>query len=551
MRRALTAGTGEKTLSVRLRVVLALTLLLILPLLAPAAAQQNAFVERVLEVNPYGLVYISDTVPRTGEVTAISFPSNLVKYLVNYRSPEDPNPTLEVEEKTFSIKVRSSSGDVIHLVTIFRDVVSRTPEGAFTFSLPLNPITSEKAGKFSLRVILPSDAEVDDYSPNFLKVEGEKTNVLEGISEGIDTSSETPEDLTISFRSRTLRLLDILRAELEVKYPERVADFAFKFRNGGGRDLDYLKIFIPPGSELIETRDLLGEIGNTYKAEKGELSITLRRSVRQGESETVEAVFKIPEGSGLLEGSNGALRIGLLLPMNMTIRVYEVRVIMSSVDFISSTPEPEELQRLYPERIQLSYTFDHIDPFNAGELEVKLNYKPIPSRFALMPYLWGAVLAAVVFGSVASVYVRKRAGAAVKETEKPLFDLVSEADAISAACQRVADLISTRRILDKGYIRPRILELRSSIRRHAGRIASLAGEVAKLKPDLSERVKELADSAHSIESDVESLWIATHNYLTGSMGRSAFRRLAEQHYKRIGAAHRRLSEALEYLRGRL
>lgn len=487
--------------------------------------------------------------PRTGDVTAIGFPSNLVRYLVNFRSPEDPNPTLEVGEKLFWIKIHSTSGSTVHLTTIFRDIIQTTQEGAFTFQLSLNPVTTEKVDELSVRVILPSDAIISDSSPTFLKA-GEQGNTLSGVSKDIDTSSETPEGLTVTFNSRDLRLLDISYAEMTVEYPTRVIDFLMKLRSGGGRPLSSVRLMIPPGSEVIETKDELGKIGNSYDKDSGGLTVNFRRSLNQGEYETIQARFKIPEDSTLIEESDGVLRIYLLLPMNLTVRVYDLTVNLRAAELLSSTPEPENLQKIYPESLQLSYTFDHIDPFNAEETYVQLDYKPLPSRFSILPYLWGGVLAAIALGAVVSIYARRRAGV-VSEEEKPLLELVDEADELSAACQRIADLISTRKILDKGYVRPRILELRSSVRRYTGRIASLAGELRKSKPELGEHLESLAEAAKRIESDVESLWLATHSYLTGSMGRSSFRKIAEEHYKRIREAHKKLSNELEYLRGKL
>ncbi len=487
--------------------------------------------------------------PRTGDVTAIGFPSNLVRYLVNYRSPEDPNPTLEVGEKLFWIKVHSTSGSVVHLTTIFRDIIRTTQEGAFTFELSLNPVTSEKVDELSVKVILPSGSVISDSSPAFLKT-GELKDKLSGASRDIDTSSETPKSLTVTFNSRNLRLLDISYAKMTIEYPTRIVDFVMKLRSSGGRALSSVKLTLPSGSGLIETKDALGEVGNDYDRDKGALTINLRRSLNRGEYETVEARFRIPESSKLIQESDGALRVYLLLPMNLTVRVYDLTVNLRAAELLSSTPEPESLQKIYPECLQLSYTFDHIDPFNAEKTYVQLDYKPLPSRFSILPYLWGGVLAAIALGAVGSIYARRRAGI-VSEEEKPLLELVSEADELSAACQRIADLISTRKILDKGYIRPRILELRSSVRRYAGRIASLAGELKKSKPELREHLESLAEASRRIESDVESLWLATHSYLTGSIGRSSFRKISGEHYKRIGESHKRLSNELEYLRGKL
>ena len=97
--------------------IIALIMILVISAITPLTQAQPISVKRIVEVDQYGLVYVYDEVPRTGDLTKISFPRKMLANLVNYRSPEDPNPELKEDRDVFSIIVHSKSGDFVHLVT--------------------------------------------------------------------------------------------------------------------------------------------------------------------------------------------------------------------------------------------------------------------------------------------------------------------------------------------------------------------------------------------------------------------------------------------------
>ncbi len=526
------------------RLILPITItILILVSLLPPVSPQTQQVSRVIELNEYGLLYVSDTVPRRGDITEISFPRELVKYMVNYRSEEDPEPELTVSGDLFTIKVRSGSGDVVHLTTIFRDIVERNPDGSFTLSFPVSPILQEGSGTLKLRVILPSDTTVVESSPEFLKeVEGEK-GILEAERKEVDFTDRSPQSLAVNFRSGDLKLLDITEATLRADLTEGTFSLKLRIRNLGGSALNTLVMNLPEASRIVEVRDPLGKIRGSFNLEKKTLTVNLREGIDEGEAGSVEVVFR-PETP--LEKGGGTLSIGLILPLNLTVRVYNVEAVLSSVEIVSTEPEADKLERIYPETLVLGFTFTHIDPFNYRGIQARIDYRESVGRFSILPYLWAAAII-VAIGSVVSVYVRRGRPEAVG----PGGELLREADTLSADYLSAADLITSQKILDKGFIRPRILELRSDMKRRVGKLVALIGEVRKTMPGMEDRLRELADSAKRLEEEIDSLWIATHSYLTGRMGRSAFRRIAEDHLRRMRETHRRFTEALEDIRSRL
>ena len=97
----------------RRETVLTAILVILLASAAYPVSAQQAY-KRTIEISQYGLVYVHDEVPSTGDTTILKFPRSLVKNLVNYVSPEDPKPELKVENETFSIIVHSKPGEKSH-----------------------------------------------------------------------------------------------------------------------------------------------------------------------------------------------------------------------------------------------------------------------------------------------------------------------------------------------------------------------------------------------------------------------------------------------------
>ena len=81
--------------------IIALTMILMISAIMPFTQAQPITAKRTIEVNQYGLVYVYDEVPRTGDLTRISFPKEILANLVDYRSPEDPNPELKTDGDVF------------------------------------------------------------------------------------------------------------------------------------------------------------------------------------------------------------------------------------------------------------------------------------------------------------------------------------------------------------------------------------------------------------------------------------------------------------------
>lgn len=529
----------------RVNVVLSACLMILLILLcaAPLSAE-TLTARRLIEVDEYGFVYVVDDVPAADGSAEIGFPRELLTQLVDYSSPNG-EPELVVLGDIFILRVKAGPDGRAKLTTLFGDLITRSGEDAFRLQFPLNPIMlGSQVTNLGLKVILPEGCEPQEF-PDFLEA-GEDGRSLSGL---MQVNASSPQTFTVDFLTGDMRLLKAYVMELSVNPASREAEFTVKLRMNDGEPMNGLALNLPPGSKLIEVKDPLRRLSNSYDEETGRLHVTFHQELTAGTSKSLTVKFRPPEGS-VYQMKDGLLTVKPLLPINFSAHTYILSIELEATKYLSSEPEPSELVRTYPEKLRLTYYLGIVSPLSVDAREVRLRLEMRQSRFSALPPLWGVAVAVFALGLFVSA-VKLRIRRTVTEEEKRLRDFVESADAVFAACQRIADLISTQRILDKGYVRPRLLELRSSIRKHAGRAAHLASQLRREFPKLSEPIDAASKAAQKIERETETLWTQTHRYLTGSTSKSTFSKQAEEHYKKIKESHRDLSEALEKLRQKL
>ena len=526
--------------------IIALTMILMISAIMPFTQAQPITAKRTIEVNQYGLVYVYDEVPRTGDLTRISFPKEILANLVDYRSPEDPNPELKTDGDVFSITVHSRGGDFVHLVTIFRDVIRWDGMNAlFMLRINLNPILDEKIDEFSITVKLPSDAKPSQTKPSYITEE--KEGILGGKTSKIDLTNRHPQILSIDFTSDRLNLLDITDVDAEYRLPDEFIKLSFRFRNIGGKGLLKVSFKLPANCSDVGAEDNLGRLLSSYDPKTRSLDVTLRQQVGVGEYGSVNIYFKLPADNPYIETSDNRFRISPILPINMTVRRYHVKLLLKSMEFMSSNPEPVELIRVYPETIKLTYIFDHIDPFNVENSTIILNYKPLFSVFGLMPYIWIGAIVAVALAAITCIYLRKPK-TVLSKVDLSMRRLVEEADSLTASYQDLTSLITSGRIMEKGYVRPRILDFRASIKRHGDKISAIASDLMKTSPELRDLMINLRNSVRKLEQSVEELWVMIHRYLSGRISKSAFEKRVNRHYKILKKVYGEFAEAVEELR---
>ena len=503
--------------------------------------------KRIIEVNALGLVYIYDEVPSTGDKTVIQFPKNLVKNLVNYASTDDPEPELEVGNSTFSIIIDSKPGQTVHLVTVFRGIVSWNPsQRNFELKVPLNPIISIKEKiPFSIEVRVPGNAS--SVSPAYLKQVS--TGILSGSIDEMDLSKKDVEEVSVTFTSQTLRIIDITSTKLVAEPFEKKMELDLKIQHLGGGDASQITLRLPINSYNIEARDHLGKISSSYDAKTSQVRITFRQALKFGESTYLSIRFKIPENSSIISFEDGAVTINPFLPLNTTSWSYEVQIILRKVEPESWTPEPDEFYRQYPDKSIIVYRFSHIDPINIGEKAINIKVKTLFAVSTTLPYL--AIIAIIgIVGSITAVYV-KEIKIAPRREKGPVQRLLDEGEFLTPVYQGLTELITSGRIFERGYSRKNLLEIRSNARRHAEKLVRSAKELLKTQPEISKELTDLENAVREFQKAVERAWDITYPYLSGSLSKKKLSERLDKYHDELKRSYNRVIDRLEAVRKRL
>ncbi len=524
-----------------------MVLIALLAAAVPPAISAQQIPKRTIELSPYGLVYVYDEVPSIGEKTVLEFPKNLVKNLVNYVSPNDPEPEMKVGNETFSIIVHSKPGETIRLTTVFRDVVLWSPyDQVFQLRMPIYPLVSGAGEKvFSLTVKLPSDSSISNVSPENLNQT--KGGTLSATFEKTDLSGRDFKYFTVVFSSRFLKIIDITSAKMIIDPFSREADLALSLRSLGGKEVNKITFNLPAGSEILKTSDSVGEVSNGYDPERGELTVNLRQPIGAGQRVYVEVSFKFPEGASVMEIEDGRLTVSPILPMNATAWTYDIELILRSVSPVSWSPEPYEVRREYPETSIMTYKFTHLDPLNVKDAAVTVKFERTFSAFSILPY--ALVIAIFAIGSVAALYIKKPERKAAEE--KPTRDLTDEAQGLISAYQTVVDLIRSGKIFEKGRARSTILEARAEARRSAERLRRAGRDVRKTSPEMSSELERLERSAGKLERALERAWDLAYPYFSGSLSKKRFRARLDEYYEELKKAYGEFADSLEEFRKKI
>jgi len=523
-----------------------LSILLITVLVASGLSLASAtpYSKRIIEVNPLGLVYVHDEVPSTGDKTVIQFPKKFVKNLVNYASPNDPEPELEVGNDTFSIIIDSNPGETVRLVTVFRGVISwNSLRKSFELRMPLNPIVQIKEKMpFSIEVRVPGNAT--SVSPGYLKQVS--TGVLSGNIEEMDLSKKEVEEVSVTFASQSLRIIDITSAKLIVEPFGRKMELDLRIHHLGGESASEITLKLPENSYEIEARDHLGKISSSYDAKTGRIRITFRQALEFDQSAYLSIKFRAPENSSIIDFKDGEVTINPFLPLNTTSWTYEVEAVLRGVEPESWTPEPDEFYKEYPDKTVIVYRFSHVDPINVHNNVVKVKYRTSFAASAVLPYL-AVIAVAGIAGSITAIYVRELKIAPRRE-KGPLQKLLDEGELLTPIYQGLSELISSGKIFERGYSRKSLLELRSDARRHAEKLMKTSRELRKISPEISKELMNLENAAREFQRTVERAWDITYPYLSGGLSKKKLGERLDRYYDELKKSYSKLVDCLEAIR---
>ncbi|MCS7126316.1 MAG: hypothetical protein NZ929_05340 [Aigarchaeota archaeon] len=498
--------------------------------------------ERIIEIDRYGFVYVVDSLPVGEGVAEIGFPREYLQNLVDYYSP-NAKVEMRLESEIFWLRVSSDHPSKnIKLITVFGDLLKRSGTETFMLDFSLNPLTREDLKKINLRIVLPNGSIIDKISPETIKIREDGISALGELS--IDTSKVN--NLKVEFKVGEISLIKPLTIYLHLDLSSNQAEYTIKLNLRDGKTLGGFDFILPNGSKLIETKDLLRKLSNSYDESLGRLHISFGGDLNVGESQTVIIKFNPPENT-LYKIGEDRITIYPRLPFNLSTPDFRVSIILPSMEYTSSDPEPIEIKRVYPEKTLLTFTLGIVSPLTEDLKNFEIMVKRIPSVFSFIQYMLGASIIILIIG-ILTYSLRPAVKPLLKDYGEKARKLIEEVEGLIGSCRVIGDLIDSRKIFDKGYVRPRLLEVRSDVSKRISRITSISLDLKKANPEIVDIVDSLVQTSKIIERSVEDLWAQTHKYLTGSIGRKIFTTQVEDNYKTILKNSEKAVRELEALR---
>lgn len=483
--------------------------------------------ERLIEVDRYGFLYVIDNIPLDGGYAEVGFPKQLLSNLVDYYAL-DGSIELKVEEQIFWLKVspRQSSSSV-KLTTTFGDLVKRSGAENFRIEFPANPVTRKNLENVNVRIILPEGSNISKISPSTIEVKENNIEAQGMLS--IDTTQV--HNLQLEFAVGEISLLKPIYTYLTLDLSTKQAEYNVKLTLRDGKTIDSFHFNLPNGSRVLETRDHLKKLSNSYDEQTGKLRVSLDRKLNVGESQTIIIRFEPPENF-FYKIEEGSILISPYLPFNLSTPDYRVSVILPSMEYVSSSLDPIEVKKIYPEKTLLTFSLGVASPPTIDLRKLNVIVKHAPSMFSLIPYMLGVSIIVMIF-SVLAYSLKPVFKPSLKEYEERARKLIDEVEGLASSCRVIGELVTSKKILDKGYVRPRILGVRNDVARHVSRIASYSVDLKKAYPEAVDRIDSLMVTSRMIQESIEHLWTQIHRYLTGAIAKTLFTRQVEEDYKSI------------------
>jgi len=498
--------------------------------------------ERLIEVDRHGFLYVIDNIPLNDGYVEVGFPRQLLSSLVDYYTL-DGSIELKIEGQVFWLKVSpKQSSSSVKLITIFGDLVKRSGTETFKVEFPANPVTRENLENINLRIILPEGSNISKILPSTFEI-GENNLEAQGTL-SIDTTQV--HNLQLEFAVGEISLLKPIYTYLTLDLSTKQAEYNVKLTLRDGNTIDSFYFNLPNGSRVLETRDYLKKLSNSYDEQTGKLRVSFDRTLKAGESQTIIIKFEPPENFFYKVGEE-SLSVSPYLPFNLSTPDYRVSIILPSMEYVSSSLDPIEVKKIYPEKTLLTFSLGTASPLTMDFKKLDVIVRPVPSMFSFIPYMLGLSIIVLIIG-VLTHSLKPAFKPSLKEYEEKARKLIDEVEGLVSSCRVIAELVTSKKILDKGYVRPRILEVRNDVARHVSRIASFSVDLKKTYPDTVDKIDSLIVTSRMIQESIEHLWTQTHRYLTGSIAKTLFTKQVEEDYRNITKYLDRLVKEGESLR---
>ena len=498
--------------------------------------------ERLIEIDRYGFTYVVDrvSIPDSRDYVEIGFPKNLIQNLVDFYSPSG-KLELIIEDQFFWIKVSGKGGEII-LKTIFGDMLQLADVDNFKLTFPLNPVTREDLGGVKVTLTVPSGSSIVRFSSRDLEIGEEKMNISGTVS--LDTTKT--QNLEVVFSKGSMSLLRIPLTQVKLDLESGEVEYVVKMNLREGSTLDSFTFNLPEGSKFIEARDQLRKLQANFNGENNELRVSFDRVLQISEIQTISVRFK-PPAETFYKLENSKLTIKPILLFNLSTPSYELIVVLRSMEYISSNLEPYRIVKEYPEKTLLYFNLGITSPLTISQRIIEIDVKQFFSFYSAAPYLAASSLIILIIGILLyrTTLVVKPLPTEQLEKIKKFIELT---ETMLSLYMILEELISSRKILERSYIRTRLLEIKNSTSRNMLKILSLSTDIKKTTSIDVSRIDKIVGGLRDFEKMVENMWSLCQKYLSGSVGKATYLDSIEKMQNEFRKNVKEISEEIEILK---
>ncbi len=546
----------------------------------------NITIDHVLQLQNGGLVVVNDTVRLSTEPGehveplqsfSIGFPyiyrSNL-DYCFAYDSA-DPKEQIPVDLDVGLGKLGFYGASVLFgegidiadgksydftVVFVFSNLITSwvpelEPENAlFNASFPMFPSLTHNTSTCNVTIVLPSHSTY--IGTSHLKERGQDFNKTELPTRTVLNYVQRPlEKLTselgwLSFLQRSpssheyFLMFDVEEAHRDIRLDEwggiLVSD-SYDLTNKAVWNLTRTTIRLPKGAYNILARDASGSLNPVEPVAQNEtsyvsVSVPLRTVLKQGNRTEFTVSYSLPwiEYVKRQGESNFQLSFSFLEHINWTIRKSVTTVTLpKGANFRLSSASPDIVEKSALEQTA-TFTFYNVTPFQGFGFDI--GYEQFVFWASFYPTLWMGLLVTMV-GSAVLIWRRTPRPTVVPitpvstEALRSFVDAYDEKAKISAELESIDDLLRKGRMTRRRYkIRKKTLDGRLSVL--SRELAGLRDEIGEAGPRYANIMGQVEVAEALLEGAKRDLRRAEARYRSGSISKSAYRKLVSEYEER-------------------
>jgi hypothetical protein len=446
------------------------------------------------------------------------------------------------------------------------------PENAlFNASFPMFPSLTQGVSLCNVTVILPSPSSY--LGTSHLKSRGldfnttERAHVLNYMQTSLEEFTSELGWLSFAQLAPAVReyflMFDIEEAHRDVRLNEwgeiRVSDF-YKLTNKAVWNLSYMTMHLPGGAYNINARDASGNSNPVEPTADNETryvraSVPLGTVLKQGNKTEVTVTYALPwmEYVRRQSASSFQLSFSFFEYSNLTIRNLVTTVTLpKGANYRHSSVSADVVEK---DSLEQTATFasHNVTPFQDLSFDISYEHSALWASF--YPTVWVGLLAAMISAAVLIWRRTPRPTTAPMtpvstEALRSFVDAYDEKAKISAELESIDDLLHKGRMTRRRYkIRKKTLDGRLSVL--SRELTSLREEIGEAGPRYANIMGQVEVAEALLEGAKRDLRRAEARYRSGSISKSAYRKLISEYDERRKRARTTIQGVLLRIREEL